>query len=317
MGPTASGKTEIATRIYEEFQCELVSVDAAQVYRGMDIGTAKPDQTFLEAYPHHLINIKNIEERNSAAEFCKDAARLAGEITQRGKTPVFVGGTMFYFSALENGLANLPSTDQAVRDRIGDEARDKGLSVLYQELRIADPVIADRISANDSQRIQRALEIFRQTNIPPSELIAADNHSLDASGNTLALKNPIIKIALCAGNRKLLHQRIEQRFLEMLDQGLVDETRNLVQELENPESLTSMRTVGYRQVLDYLLDNTQYQQMVNNGVAATRQLAKRQLTWMRNQSNLVWFDNFHPHATGAILHYLRAHNKFNLNNIRD
>jgi tRNA dimethylallyltransferase len=310
MGPTASGKTETVTRIYEEFKCELVSVDAAQVYRGMNVGTAKPDRGFLEAYPHHLIDILEIEDRYSAAEFCSDAARLAREILQRGNTPVFVGGTMFYFSALENGLAELPQADSGIQDRIEREARDNGLSALYQELVDADPVFADRISPNDSQRVQRAIGLLRQTSIRPSELIASGNRSGVISDKTGAIGNPIVKLALFSGDRKKLHHQIEQRFMNMLDHGLVDETRELVQGIEKPEILTSMRTVGYRQVLDYLMNNTEYQQMVDNGVAATRQLAKRQLTWMRNQSNLVWFDNLHPGAAGAILQYLRAHDKF-------
>ena len=311
MGPTASGKTEIATRIFEEFGCELVSVDAAQIYRGMDIGTAKPDPAFLKSYPHHLIDIKNTEDRYSAAEFCSDATRLIGEILQREKTPVFVGGTMFYFSALENGLTDLPSADPKIQGRIESEVAEKGLAPLYQELVDSDPVFADRISSNDSQRIQRAIGLLRQTNVRPSELIAAGNSPGTVSGKTGAIENPIVKLALFAGDRKSLHHQIERRFLEMLDRGLVDETRKLVQDFENPEILTSMRTVGYRQVLYYLKNDMEYQQMVDAGVAATRQLAKRQLTWMRNQSNLVWFDNSHPGATGAILQYLRAHNRFN------
>jgi tRNA dimethylallyltransferase len=310
MGPTASGKTKTVTRIFEEFKCELVSVDAAQVYRGMDIGTAKPDHEFLEAYPHHLIDIIEIEDRYSVAEFCSDAVRLSREILQRGNTPVFVGGTMFYFSALENGLAELPRADSSIQDQIESEARNKGLSALYQELVDADSVLADRISPHDSQRVQRAIVLLRQTGIRPSELIASGNRSGKDSDRKGAIGNPIVKLALFSGDRKTLHQRIERRFMEMLDHGLVEETRGLVQGIDNPEILTSMRTVGYRQVLNYLINGTEYQQMVDNGVAATRQLAKRQLTWMRNQSNLVWFDNLHAGATAAILRYLRAHGHF-------
>lgn len=303
MGATASGKTDTAARIFDQFNCELISVDAAQVYRGMNIGTAKPDQTFLDAYPHHLINVRNIDERYSAAEFCKDASGLINDIHQRGNTPILVGGTMFYFSALENGLAHLPSADAEIRLLIENEIQEKGLAALHQQLTAIDPVSAKRISPSDSQRIQRAIELYRLTNIPPSQLTGRLPHT-EHSAQLGGLENPIVKITLFTAERKFLHQKIEQRYLHMLEQGLIDEVKALTDGLQAPESLTAMRTVGYRQVLDYLLDKVTHQQMVDNGIAATRQLAKRQLTWLRNQSNLVWFDICHPKTADAMIIYL-------------
>ncbi len=300
MGATASGKTDTAARIYDQFKCELISVDAAQVYRGMDIGTAKPDKNFLDAYPHHLIDVRNIDERYSAAEFCKDAGVLINDIHQRGNTPLLVGGSMFYFSALENGLSNLPSADSDTRILIENEIREKGLAALHQQLAAIDPDSARRISPSDSQRIQRAIELYRLTNVPPSQLTTHSRRSAHLG----RLENPVVKITLFTADRKFLHRKIEQRYLRMLDQGLIDEVKALIHDLEDPASLTAMRTVGYRQVLDYLFDKVSHQQMVDNGIAATRQLAKRQLTWLRNQSNLVWFDSCHPKTVDAMLVYL-------------
>ncbi len=298
MGPTASGKTRCACRIYDEFRCELISVDAAQVYRNMNIGTAKPDQAFLHRYPHHLIDIRHMDEKYSAAAFCADASGLIAEIHQRGNTPVLVGGTMFYFSALENGLSNLPSADMNLRSVIDMEIREKGISALYQELSDVDPRSARRISPFDSQRIQRAVELYRLTRVPPSELMTRSNMP--------ALTNPIIKIALFTSDRKTLHRQIEHRFMQMLEAGLINEVKAIIRDQDNPRQLTSMRAIGYRQVLEFLYDKVDYQKMLDNGAAATRQLAKRQLTWMRNQSNLVWFDLSHARAINALLEYLRT-----------
>lgn len=300
MGSTASGKTDTAARIFDQFSCELISVDAAQVYRGMDIGTAKPDKSFLESYPHHLIDVRNIDACYSAAEFCKDASVLIQDIHQRGNTPILVGGSMFYFSALENGLSNLPAADAQTRILIENEINEKGLAALHQQLMTIDPVSARRIAPSDSQRIQRAIELYRLTNVPPSQLATHPEYSACLG----RLENPIVKITLFAADRKFLHQKIEQRYVHMLEQGLIDEVKALTHDLEAPENLTAMRTVGYRQVLDYLLNKVSHQQMVDSGIAATRQLAKRQLTWLRNQSNLVWFDICHPKTADAVLVYL-------------
>ncbi len=303
MGATASGKTDLAASIFDRFNCELISVDAAQVYRGMDIGTAKPDKKFLQAYPHHLIDVRDIDGRYSVAEFCQDARALISDIHQRGNTPILVGGTMFYFSALEKGLSNLPSADADIRASIVKEIQANGLTALHQQLAAIDPISAQRIAPSDSQRIQRAIELYRLTAVPPSQLTSRCR----AKGEVSRLDNPIVKISLFTAERKILHQKIAQRYANMLAQGLVEEVQALTAHLADPTSLTAMRTVGYRQVLDYLLDKTDYQQMTENGIAATRQLAKRQLTWLRNQSNLVWFDIGHPKTVDAIMVYLGAY----------
>ena len=301
----------MARRIFERFNCELISVDAAQVYRGMDIGTAKPDKKFLQAYPHHLIDVRNIDERYSAAEFCQDARALISDIHQRGNTPILVGGTMFYFHALEQGLSNLPSADADIRLSIAKEIQEKGLAALHRQLAEIDPVSASRIASSDSQRIQRAIELYRLTAVPPSKLRSraggVSGESSRLAGNVSRLENPIVKVTVCAADRAWLHDKIAQRYVQMLAQGLVEEVKALTRDLAEPTGLTAMRTVGYRQVLDYLFDKTDYQQMTENSIAATRQLAKRQLTWLRNQSNLVWFDICHPKTNDAMMTYLRAY----------
>ena len=299
MGPTASGKTEAAAKLYELIPSELISVDAAQIYRGMNIGTAKPNDEFLDRYPHHLINIRDINETYSAANFCQDASQAVDKITDQNKLPIFVGGTMFYFSAFENGLSDLPSTDMNIRAEIQQEIQQKGLNYIYQKLVSVDPDIQQRLSATDTQRVQRAMEIYRITGSPPSQEISK-----------LRKRNsqvPIIKIVLFTGNRKTLHRRIESRFETMIEMGLIDEVKSLIESVSHPAQLASMRCVGYRQVLDYLTGDISRSQMIKNGVAATRQLAKRQLTWLRNQTNVVWFDTENQDIGDAIIQYLRAH----------
>ncbi len=299
MGPTASGKTEIATRLYEMMDCELVSVDSAQVFRGMNIGTAKPDHDFLKKYPHHLIDIREIESNYSAAEFRADALELIDSITARGRVPVFVGGAMFYFSALEKGISALPSSDPETRNAIEREMFLKGNLALYTELEDIDPISAKRVKPGDTQRLQRLFEIYRITGKPPSEVMAQSQ--LPGIGNNC------IKIALSWADRKQLHGRIKRRFMKMLEQGLVDEVETLVQGLDDPEKLASMRCVGYRQVLPYLRGLSSLENMKNTGIAATRKLAKRQLTWLRNQSSVTWFDAGSPATLDSIPAFLEAH----------
>ena len=299
MGPTASGKTEIAAQIQGEFDSELVSVDAAQVYRGMDIGTAKPDPGFLDRHPHHLIDIRDPDQPYSSAEFCSDAACLIDLIIGRNNLPVLVGGAMFYFSAAENGLSMLPSTDAGTRMQVRGEIDHQGLGAVYDQLARIDPGIARRLAPTDSQRIQRAVEIYRLTGTPPSELVAQTRRP--------GLNRPILKIALFTGDRKVLHKRIETRFETMIERGLVAEVESLISKLDNPSLSPSMRCAGYRQVVQYLCGDTDYSQMIQNAIAATRQLAKRQLTWLRNQSNIVWFDSGQASVSGSMLTYLKAH----------
>ncbi len=299
MGPTASGKTAIAAQIQDELESELVSVDAAQIYRGMDIGTAKPSPEFLARHPHHLIDIRDPDETYSSAGFYRDAGALIESVSSRNNLPVLVGGTMFYFSTIENGLSMLPSTDAQTRMRVKDEIRSRGLESVYEQLERIDPVIAHRLSPTDSQRIQRALEIYRLTGIPPSALAARTRRP--------GLNRPIVKIALFTGRRKVLHRRVETRFEAMLGRGLVAEVESLISKLDDFSRLPSMRCAGYRQVVQYLCGDTDYSQMTENAVAATRQLAKRQLTWLRNQANVVWFDTEKAGVAGSILTYLKTH----------
>jgi len=289
----------MAAKIQDQFACELISVDAAQVYRGLDIGTAKPDSGFLARHPHHLIDIRDPDEPYSSAEFCGDAASLIDSIIDRNHLPVLVGGTMFYFSAIENGLSTLPSTDAQTRIQVRGEIERQGLESVYDQLTRIDPATARRLAPTDLQRIQRALEIYRLTGIPPSRLAARNRRA--------GLNRPIMKIALFTGDRKVLHKRVETRFETMLERGLVAEVESLISKPGYSSRLPSMRCAGYRQVIEYLRGDTGYSQMIQNAIAATRQLAKRQLTWLRNQSNVVWFDTGRANVSDAILTYLKAH----------
>ncbi len=289
----------MAAQIQDEFASELVSVDAAQVYRGMNIGTAKPDSGFLARHPHHLIDIRDPDEPYSSAEFCDDAASLIDSIIGRNNLPVLVGGTMFYFSAIENGLSMLPSTDAEMRIQVRGEIERQGLESMYDQLARIDPVAARRLAPTDSQRIQRALEVYRLTGIPPSRLVTQTRRQ--------GLNRPIMKIALFTGSRKVLHKRVETRFWTMLERGLVAEVEALIPKLDTASLLPSMRCAGYRQVIEYLRGDTNYSQMAQNAIAATRQLAKRQLTWLRNQSNVVWFDTDKAGVSDSILTYLKSH----------
>lgn len=294
LGPTASGKTELAAALTELFPIELISVDAAQVYRGMDIGTAKPSRDFLTRYPHHLIDIRNPENTYSAADFIDDARQHIREIQNAGRVPLLVGGTMFYFKALEQGLSALPHANSAIRQQINIELEAHGIRALHERLSRIDPIIAQRIDENDSQRVQRAIEIYDASGRAPSELMS------ESEG--LSVKP--IKLALFDSDRSELHERIARRFHKMLDQGLINEVSDLIDQPCISSSLTSMRTVGYRQVLAYLEGTIEHVQMIEQGVAATRQLAKRQLTWMRQQSGLVWFDIKDAALTDTVAQYL-------------
>lgn len=295
MGPTATGKTDLAASLSEEFPLELISVDAAQVYKGMDIGTAKPARSFLKRYPHHLIDIRNPNQTYSAADFVSDARKLIDDIRSRGRIPVLVGGTMFYFRALETGLSRLPSANPEIRQEISRELNIVGISALYGQLQKIDPNLAGRINPNDSQRVQRAIEIHRVSGKVPSELMMRGE----------GLGHKPLKLLLFSADRILLHNRIAQRFHTMLEQGLIEEISQLMKGLNNPRALPSMRTVGYRQVLEYLNNEVSYKQMVDNSTAATRQLAKRQLTWLRQQSGVVWFEAGNVPPTDIVIRYMQ------------
>lgn len=273
MGPTASGKTAIALALHDEFPVEIVSVDSSQVYRGMDIGTAKPTAAERARAPHCLVDIRDPKESYSAAEFRADALREMARITAAGKIPLLVGGTMFYFRALEYGLSHLPSAVPAIRAQLSAEARQIGWPALHARLAEIDPVAAQRMKPTDAQRVQRALEIHAVTGRAPTEV-----------GRTAApepIEYRLYKIALWPDDRAALHARIAMRYQQMLERGLIAEVEALYGRGDLDPSLPSMRTVGYRQVWSYLTDRINYNEMVARSVAATRQLAKRQLTWLR------------------------------------
>lgn len=282
MGPTAAGKTALALALHDIFPVEIISVDSSQVYRGMDIGTAKPSRQELERAPHRLIDIRDPAEAYSAAEFCSDAMREMDAIVKQGKIPLLVGGTMFYFHALEFGLSDLPSADPEIRDRLAGEAARLGWGGMHRRLQEVDPDSARRIHPNDAQRIQRALEIHELTGQSLSDLTAARHRA--------PLPYRPVKIALWPQDRDLLHARIETRFQAMLDRGLLNEVEKLYARGDLKNTMPSIRTVGYRQVWEYLIKNINYSEMTRQAVAATRQLAKRQITWLRSYPGIRVFE---------------------------
>lgn len=274
MGPTASGKTACALALARSLPVEIISVDSALVFRDMDIGTAKPSAEEQAACPHHLIDILSPEEAYSAARFCEDARRLMGEITARGRIPLLVGGTMLYYKALREGLSDLPEADPALRREIEDAAARDGWPALHAELARLDAEAAARLEPNDAQRIQRALEIVRLTGEP----LAASYARREATPDS----HRYIPVALSPGDRAVLHARIEKRFDAMLLAGFVDEVLALRRRYTLDPGLPSMRCVGYRQALEYLEGHCDLQTFRSKGIFATRQLAKRQITWQRN-----------------------------------
>lgn len=270
-GPTGCGKTAAALAIAQVLPVEIISVDSALVYRGMDIGTAKPTAAELAAVPHHLIDILAPTDSYSAAEFVRDARRLAAEISARGRLPLLVGGTMLYFKALFDGLSTLPQADAELRAALDAEAAERGWPAMHAELARLDPATADRLAPNDSQRIQRALEVIRLTGQPLSALHAASRDE--------GVDWPLFSLE--PSNRAWLHERLAQRFDTMLAQGLVDEVKALRARGDLSLALPSMRCVGYRQAWE-ALDANDFRDLRERGIAATRQLAKRQVTWLRS-----------------------------------
>lgn len=287
MGTTATGKTDAAAYLSEHINGEIISVDSSLVYRGMDIGTAKPDAAFLQRYPHHLVDIRDPNDTYSVADFYAQASAIIDDICARGKVPILAGGTNFYFSALEKGLSDLPQANPELRAQINAQAEQLGWQKMHQRLSVLDSSSGERIDPMDAQRIQRALEIVIQSGKTVAEL--------NNTGKP-PIANPILKIALAYSDRSYLHQRIEQRFDIMLEQGLQNEVEALLEAGVDP-STPAMRMIGYRQMLEFLeydltsksVRDRAVKELRLKGVAATRQLAKRQLTWLRNQSNVVWW----------------------------
>ena len=286
MGPTASGKTDLAIQLRQQLPVEVISVDSALIYRGMDIGTAKPSKAELALAPHRLIDICDPAESYSAANFRTDALREMQEISAQGKIPLLVGGTMLYYKALLEGLSPLPSADEKVRSEIEAKAALIGWAGLYQELCKIDPISAQRINPNDSQRINRALEVFYLTGKTLTELTAQKGE---------ALPYDILKFAIAPEQREVLHLRIEQRFHKMIELGFQQEVEKLYRRADLNENLPSIRCVGYRQMWEYLRGDYDHDEMVFRGICATRQLAKRQITWLRGwTSPIQWLDSLQP-----------------------
>ncbi|CNG17106.1 TPA: tRNA (adenosine(37)-N6)-dimethylallyltransferase MiaA [Yersinia enterocolitica] len=285
MGPTASGKTALSIALRQRLPVELVSVDSALIYRGMDIGTAKPSAEELALAPHRLIDIRDPAESYSAADFRKDALKEMADITAAGRIPLLVGGTMLYFKALLDGLSPLPSADPQVRQRIEQQAAELGWEALHQQLAEIDPVAAARIHPNDPQRLSRALEVFFISGKTLTELTKI-------SGETLPYQ--VHQFAIAPVSRELLHQRIELRFHQMLDAGFETEARALFDRGDLHTDMPAIRCVGYRQMWSYLSGEIDYDEMVYRGICATRQLAKRQMTWLRGWGSVQWLDSDKP-----------------------
>ena len=282
MGPTASGKTAFAMELYDRYPIDIISVDSALIYRGMDIGSAKPTKQEQQEYPHKLIDICDPAESYSAANFRHDAIEEIEKSLSNGRTPLLVGGTMLYFKALIEGLSPLPAADSDIRQQIEEKANKLGWQAIHEELKKVDPVSAQRIHPNDPQRLNRALEVYLISGKSLTELT-------QESGE--ALPYDIIQLAIMPEDRAELHQRIEQRFLQMLDQGFEEEVKTLMQRSDLHTNLPSIRCVGYRQMWEYLNGDTSYDEMVFKGICATRQLAKRQITWLRGwKQPITWLN---------------------------
>ncbi len=297
MGPTASGKTDVAIQLCQRFPLDVISVDSALVYRGMNIGTAKPDPDTLRHTPHRLIDIRNPDEGYSAGDFVRDARAEMDAIFAAGRVPLLVGGTMMYFRALTGGIADLPAADEQIRAAIDADAADLGWPALHERLRDIDPEAAERINPNDSQRIQRALEVFIASGMPLSKW---QQQARDEAHNDVRF----IKIALQPATRELLHARIEERLNLMLNNGFIEEVKELYQLPGLTAKSPSMRSVGYRQIWEYLDGETTLDEAGRKALFATRQLAKRQITWLRSESDLNLFDPLEVGTVDAISAFL-------------
>jgi tRNA dimethylallyltransferase len=300
MGPTASGKTSLAVQLVDQFPIEIISVDSALIYKDMNIGTAKPDQATLDKAPHRLIDFLDPSEAYSAADFRRDALREMKQITDNGNIPVLVGGTMLYYRALENDLAKLPSANAEIRKKIDQQAAKSGWGALHQRLAAVDPAAAKRIHPNDSQRIQRALEVYDITGKSLTSLHKAAKHD--------ALPYRLLKIALIPEDREWLRTRAALRFDQMIEEGFVEEMQQLFDRRNLNSDVPSMRCVGYRQAWSYLNGNIDFKEMKKRAIVATRQLAKRQMTWLRSEKEVSRYDAQYYNLSsiiGEIARFLR------------
>lgn len=301
MGPTASGKTALAVELVQRFPMEIISVDSALIYKGMDIGSAKPDAETLAKAPHRLIDFLDPSESYSAADFREDALKAMAEITAQGKIPLLVGGTMLYFKVLKEGIAKLPAADETIRAQLLLEAQEKGWPALHRELEQVDPESAARLNPNDAQRLQRALEVYRATGRSLTQW--------HKQQKTETFPYEVVNIAVSPTDRAVLHDRIAQRFHEMLTQGFYDEVKALYNRGDLNPNMPSMRAVGYRQMWDCLDGKISYAEMEERGIIATRQLAKRQITWLRSWKDLHWLDSLDPNITEKVLKILPVEDK--------
>jgi tRNA dimethylallyltransferase len=304
MGPTASGKTELAIELAHCLPCDIVSVDSAMVYREMDIGTAKPTPEQLKITPHRLIDICDPIDPYSVGQFVADASREIDSIQAQQRIPLLVGGTMLYFRTLQKGITDLPCADPAVRHRLEEEAKQIGLDAMHARLASIDPAAASRIDPHDGQRIQRALEVYDITGKPLSVHWAEDKENQSKKGLDLTARYRIINIAVAPFDRKEIHARISLRFEQMLQKGFVEEVETLMKRGNLNPDLPSLRAVGYRQVWNYLQNKLTFDEMSQQAIIATRQLAKRQLTWLRSWPTLQWFDSQSPTVLQDIQTYL-------------
>ena len=272
-GPTASGKTDLAISLIKELPLEIISVDSVMVYRGLDIGSAKPNQQTLDQYPHHLINISDPDNNYSLGKFFKDVNKAIRIIAENKKIPILVGGTMMYFNILSKGLSNLPSSDDEIRKKIEHQAEVMGWPELHKKLSEVDPISATKIKPNDKQRVQRALEVIELTGKPLSEFFKDQQHTEDYN---------FFNISLFATNRDRLYQRINSRFSKMLNDGLVDEVNGLLESTNLRSSNNSMKSIGYREICAFLDNKLSLKEAEQNATMATRRLAKRQITWLRS-----------------------------------
>lgn len=306
MGPTASGKTDLALALAEALPCDLVSVDSAMVYRGMDIGTAKPEPEILAAFPHRLVDICDPLESYSAAQFRQDALAAMAAITAAGRIPLLVGGTMLYFKALVEGLADMPGAHAEVRAALEAQAAAEGLAALHRQLAAIDPASAARIHPNDPQRLVRALEVYQVSGLTMSEHRQRQRLQTAAATGAANFPYTVAQLAIAPAQRSTLHLRIERRFESMVEQGLIEEVERLRERGDLHLALPSMRSVGYRQVWEYLDGTITKGEMLSRGVIATRQLAKRQFTWLRSWEEAHWLDSLACDNVPQALNYLRS-----------